>query len=617
MSNNLSNDLTEDELRVKLREIQTLWKVNDEMLNEGYIDVDLVKWGTERFEFSESPGDYLEIHEAYKVKELAVMKFYLRALTLGILDNPIDDDGSETWMVCFSQIFELMKTTRDLIYNSMRMTSLIQGDPEEIPREISLSNFIFRDTAKCKPFQKLILGILNYAHRFKYTKSKYDCYEQIIWNGFNTHAWKRTISLETLIRRACNKESNWEMWQYLTDSPQNSKHVLNYLLTADDAEFPEYKPERTYYSFENAIYSLKEDKMYGYEEQLEEKNPENILPHDVVSCNFINNRCDPKWFTDECKDFLDIDTPVFESILDCQKIPPEAKRWIYILCGALFYMLESKNFQASMFIKGFSGTGKSTIADHIESIIPKIGLIASNIEAKFGLAPIFGCYVWMCREVKTKGWSLNQADLQSIITGEKISMPIKGKQPPLVERWTAPGIMFGNEIGAWIDSMGSIIRRLIFIPFDYPVTNKDPMLKVRLTEERAAFIVKCNRGYLTIKNNPSTQNLDIWKLLPNWFMEKRQILEAQVSPMISFVKNSKSIVLFPGGKLSEDLFKTLYLEFCRTFNHTGRNATVTEDMIKHTCAQFGLKLEPDPSGRGKIIVGVKQNGVEQEHDMDM
>jgi ABC-type cobalamin/Fe3+-siderophores transport system ATPase subunit len=69
-------------------------------------------------------------------------------------------------------------------------------------------------------------------------------------------------------------------------------------------------------------------------------------------------------------------------------------------------------WQVLMFIKGVAGSGKSTLGKIAARFYNQadVAVISSNIEEKFGLAPIADKFMFVCLEVKEK-FGLNQADL--------------------------------------------------------------------------------------------------------------------------------------------------------------------------------------------------------------
>lgn len=114
-------------------------------------------------------------------------------------------------------------------------------------------------------------------------------------------------------------------------------------------------------------------------------------------------------------------TPEVDKILDDQRLTKETKRWVYILLGRLLYEVgEYDNWQVLLFFKGVAGSGKSTLAKLMRRVFPPshVATLSSNVEPKFGLAPLYDKYLIICSEVK-KDFGMNQGDLQSAVSGER------------------------------------------------------------------------------------------------------------------------------------------------------------------------------------------------------
>ena len=91
--------------------------------------------------------------------------------------------------------------------------------------------------------------------------------------------------------------------------------------------------------------------------------------------------------------------------------------------------------------------------------------------------------------------TLDQAQMQSMITGEEVSIQRKGLKAVSVV-WKAPGLLAGNELAKWTDNSGSISRRLVIIRFDNKIKNSNPNMKNELRNERPKMLHKCIQAYL-------------------------------------------------------------------------------------------------------------------------
>ena len=56
--------------------------------------------------------------------------------------------------------------------------------------------------------------------------------------------------------------------------------------------------------------------------------------------------------------------------------------------------------------------------------------------------------------------ALEQAEFQSIVSGESVSVAVKNKTAASMV-WTVPGVLAGNEVPNWKDNSGSVLRRIL------------------------------------------------------------------------------------------------------------------------------------------------------------
>ncbi len=103
---------------------------------------------------------------------------------------------------------------------------------------------------------------------------------------------------------------------------------------------------------------------------------------------------------------------------------------------------ELDKWQIIPFFKGIAKSGKSTL---ITKVFKKfyesqdVGTLSNNIEKKFGLSAIANNFMFIAPEVKGD-LSLEQAEFQSIVSGEDVSIAVKNKHAiPMV--WKVPGVL--------------------------------------------------------------------------------------------------------------------------------------------------------------------------------
>jgi hypothetical protein len=198
------------------------------------------------------------------------------------------------------------------------------------------------------PQQKLLLHMLDRAMERKYRRQGDWCFEPVLIDGLDTHAWRQVMTIKEWMYTETRKETNWEQWHWMTSGPSVSKCVVDYLTNCVDHSFPEIRKDRSTFSFLNGVYRAKENRFYPH--------AGSALSNSIAACKFFHHDF-PSDLIDG--DPLDIPTPYFDSIMDYQGWEPEVKAWMYILMGRLLYDLgELDAWQVIPFAKGAASSGK-------------------------------------------------------------------------------------------------------------------------------------------------------------------------------------------------------------------------------------------------------------------
>lgn len=234
--------------------------------------------------------------------------------------------------------------------------------------------------------------------------------------------------------------------------------------------------------------------------------------------------------------------------------PIEVQRWVYIFLGRMLHALGTfDSWQIIPFFKGRGGSGKSTVGHVAKSFFAPsdVGILSNNSEKKFGLQSLVNKKAFVCLELK-KNISLDQAEFQSMVSGEEMSVAVKNSQARDIQ-WRSPGLLCGNEAPGWVDAQGSIARRLAIFGFKFGINEKDsdPTLPTRIVEEEiAALIVKCNEAYRDAAERHRGE--DIWKILPPYFREERLSLQRDADPLVATIWDAGSFELATRDGLPHD-----------------------------------------------------------------
>jgi phage/plasmid-associated DNA primase len=231
---------------------------------------------------------------------------------------------------------------------------------------------------------------------------------------------------------------------------------------------------------------------------------------------------------------------------------------MYVMGGRLcFSVNDIDTWQVIPFLKGIARSGKSTL---ITKVFRKfynaddVRTLSNNVEKKFGLSSIYDAFMFIAPEVKGD-LQLEQAEFQSIVSGEDVSIAVKHEKAKSFE-WTTPGVLGGNEVPNWKDNSGSVLRRILTWNFGKQVKDADPTLEYKLDAELPVILQKCIRAYLEYAQKYADK--DIWNVVPEYFKTVQKQVATVASTLENFMQST-------GVKYGKDLFCP-QKEFVALFN---------------------------------------------------
>jgi hypothetical protein len=238
------------------------------------------------------------------------------------------------------------------------------------------------------------------------------------------------------------------------------------------------------------------------------------------------------------------------------------------------------------FLKGQAASGKSTVLRLCRSFYERhdVGVLSNNIERKFGLSAFYDKYLFVAPEVKND-LQLEQAEFQSIVSGEDVQINIKYQKAASVE-WQVPGILAGNEVPGWRDNAGSILRRIVIFDFAYSVVNADMELGKKLQQELPCVLRKCNKAYLEAVNDVGDRG--VWQCLPEYFRGTQRELEMATNPLQNFLASDR-VQLGPSLCAPFDVFKDEFTEYARQ-NNLGKLPRFTRDYFKPAFGRHNISM---------------------------
>ena len=389
----------------------------------------------------------------------------------------------------------------------------------------------------CNDFQIALLDTLRRIWEQNYKKYQvHICKEVKTVEGYSTRAWEVMSTIEEYVYRTCDKELHPELWKKMTKNGGVFSSIANLLEKQKDMQFPDIVKCRHLWSFKNGL-------LFGKQWSPDQgAYISKFYPYDSTQClNLDPTMVSSKYFDLDfvdhsgVKDWYDIPTPNMQQVLDYQRFPKEQARWMYIMGGRLcFEVGDLDRWQVIPFLKGIAKSGKSTLLTKVfeKFYAPEdVSVMSNKVEEKFGLHPMYKSFVFIAPEIK-RDFSLDQAEFQSIVSGEGVSVRCKGEKA-ISMIWKTPGILAGNEIPDWRDNSGSIMRRIL--PFDFmrQVRDADTELELRLEKELPVILEKCLRAYTECVAKAGKK--DIWKIVPPEFLVAQREMAAATNVLTEYL----------------------------------------------------------------------------------
>ena len=491
-----------------------------------------------------------------------------RIADLKIESKDVNDDGITVW----KRVNNVIKQLKDGYENIRRHFISYERvvNPMAVPQVLSSSDPSTMDEDSmedCIPYQKCLLYTLDEASKCGYRRYKDHCCEEIkTIEGYGTRAWVLKYEIQTFVRNIAPKDDEFLNWKNFTSKGSIYREVIDYISKCIDPQFPEIEKRRNVWSFKNGVFVGKEwipdrgvydCRFYPYDSK-----EFRCLDPTIISCKYFDQQFDDY---SHIENWQDIPTPNFDKVLNYQKFDQEVCNWAYVMGGRLCYDIgDLDSWQIIPFFNGIARSGKSTL---INSVFKRfyesqdVGVLGNNIERKFGLSALKDSFMFIAPEIKGD-LALEQAEFQSIVSGESVSIAVKNKTAVSID-WKVPGVLGGNEIPNWKDNSGSVLRRILPWNFTKQVQEADPNLEKKLEKELPTILLKCIRGYLDYSNK--YRDRDIWNVVPPYF----KLIQKQVAMVASTLTNFlESTNIEYGTELfvPQKLFVPVFNQHCQSNN---------------------------------------------------
>jgi len=556
-------------------------------------------------------------------------------------EEDLSEEKKDEFNEKFTKLFRAIIDAGNAISSSLYLMSSMTL--EEIGKEKTTKAEMFRyselDYDSLVPCQSLILYLLEQLQRKEYRRyvveDKGMCYQKIYNDeGQDTHAWKTSMTVKNFVLDNTRKELNADMWKNLTASKENLKFVTQHLTDCLAPEFEDLEKDRHIFSFKNGIYITKvpteeNDERLWTDQWIPFKGPgSKKIGASVVSSKFFDlefENCLPSNGYQDWFDIIKKNCPYTKSIMDYQQWPDEVQRWLCILMGRMLYDVgELDDWQVYIFLLGLAGSGKSTI---IENILKQfyepadVGIVGNNMEKKFGLSSLIGKRLILGPEIKSN-WAIDQAELQSMVSGESVQINTKFKQATSL-KFSSHIAIAGNVAPDFQDNAGSMSRRTVVFPFEYKVKKGDAKLGQKIQREMAYIIQACNKGYLdAVHNHGSTS---IWEALPELFKITQESMAENTNALTHFLKTDL-VILGKDLYCREKVFVTAFNDHCKQSHFA--TSKWTSQFYSGPFSDMGIKLSKncrrrypnrpgEPSYSGTFLIGVDiKEGIVKDGDID-
>jgi hypothetical protein len=435
------------------------------------------------------------------------------------------------------------------------------------------------DESSISKYQQLLLFLLDTAQSHGYAKHDAMLYERVRdrRTGRTTSAWKQVSTIHEFVYNAVNRDRNFEQWLNMTSQANNAPNAISFLQRCVDRKLPSIEKDRHLFGFADGLYVTTEDAFY---------------PHDAIPPRYTNHATAKYFDVDfpaRAASYQDVDTPHMQSMFDYQDFSEEVSFFAMAFLGRLLYAVsELDNFQVIPFFIGKAQSGKSTLLVHVAAKFfeaEDVGVLSNNTERTFGLSGFVDKYMFIAPEVN-EHMKLDQAEFQSVVAGDMMQVAQKHVTSRTV-KWGVPGILAGNQVPAWKDTAGSILRRVVTFRFTKTVTHVDTTLPSKLLDELPKSLVKCNKAYLECVRRMQGKSLQ--EGLPRYFKDTQLELHDQINPVQGFL-NSGALAFHGRLYMPWENFVAKFKRYCEdnSVPHTGLGKR-HEDTYKSTLEAFGCR----------------------------
>jgi len=335
-------------------------------------------------------------------------------------------------------------------------------------------------------------------------------------------------------------------WGY-RNSPRIIQNLIDYFEHYNDKEIPFIVRDKYHITYLNGVLDIKKMIFFPW------GNHPTLCSGIMFKKNFDENWLKVK--------FNKLQTPVFDKLIKHQIRNNKTYKMFCMMAGRLFFEIgEFDNWQCMMFIHGQGNTGKGTFIELMKRFFNNPGILSSTFEKTFGLQNLHDKEVIIAPDLPKKiNELLSGSCLQSMISGEGVSVAVKNKKAIQVTDWKAPMLWCANFFPSYEDNAGSITRRFAIFKMTTEVKEKDTKLLKSLLDEAYITCIKLIKAYHYYVEQIGEVAFDKWeeklniKCFQNETTEFKQesnllyqYLKAE--PGVNKTKNSNKVIIYKEGE---------------------------------------------------------------------
>lgn len=206
------------------------------------------------------------------------------------------------------------------------------------------------------------------------------CYSEIKSEGYKTRAFKAETTIQQALFDTCDSLAHEILYNKLTSNGSFQNDIPAHIAAnRHDPRFPVIQKDRHVFAFKNGLYvawlrqsilnpdcgvTVADGEIRDAFLTYSSGQVDRLLRPEVCACKYFDIPFDDaarEQVTTGAAEWYGLATPNLQQILDAQRLPEEACRWIYAFIGRMLYSVgELDGLQLIVYLKGIAGTGKQT-----------------------------------------------------------------------------------------------------------------------------------------------------------------------------------------------------------------------------------------------------------------